>query len=296
MINIRGRALVIPIPERQIGTNFDNNAEVRYFCVDRYATGGIDLSHLNYHIDLKYAGSRYDTWMLDKEVSEDKIKFIWLIQAAHVQHPGTVWASIRGTDDEGTCKWASNAGAFYVNAPVDTPGNFDKLSELEQMERLINAALEKCENVILESSEKVDIAIEQMNAEIDRCTEMADQSISDANLAVGKANETLYMIDILLETADASVTDAAGSAQLSQSWAVGGTGVRVGEDTNNSEYHSRQAETAAQDAKNEADRASMYANFVTPDFILANNRIYINRDSTVAFGVWNNRLYLKLPT
>lgn len=42
----------------------------------------------------------------------------------------------------------------------------------------------------------------------------------------------------------------------SKSWAVGGTGTRDGEDTNNSKYHSEQAKNEADRAKAEADRAA----------------------------------------
>ena len=40
----------------------------------------------------------------------------------------------------------------------------------------------------------------------------------------------------------------------------------------------------------------MYANFVTPDFVIKDNRIYLNNDSTVDFEIYENKLYFKLPT
>lgn len=46
----------------------------------------------------------------------------------------------------------------------------------------------------------------------------------------------------------------------SESWAVGGTGTREEENTNNSKYYSQQSETQANRAKNEADRAASIAN------------------------------------
>lgn len=47
------------------------------------------------------------------------------------------------------------------------------------------------------------------------------------------------------QAAAASATQSAESATLSESWAVGGTGTREGEDTNNAEYWAGQAEEAA---------------------------------------------------
>ena len=46
----------------------------------------------------------------------------------------------------------------------------------------------------------------------------------------------------------ASVTEAENAATLAESWAVGGTGTRTGEDTNNAEYWAGQAKIEAQKA------------------------------------------------
>ena len=48
------------------------------------------------------------------------------------------------------------------------------------------------------------------------------------------------------------------------------------------------------DAKAEADRAEAYADFITPHFIIANNRLYIRDDAVGEFITANNRLYIKL--
>lgn len=47
------------------------------------------------------------------------------------------------------------------------------------------------------------------------------------------------------QNAATSATAAANSAELSESWAVGGTGSRAGEDTNNSKYWAQQSQKAA---------------------------------------------------
>ena len=54
MITVRGRELVIPVAERQIGTQFDNNSETRQFKINRLTVGGIDISNLDFRIDLRY--------------------------------------------------------------------------------------------------------------------------------------------------------------------------------------------------------------------------------------------------
>lgn len=49
-----------------------------------------------------------------------------------------------------------------------------------------------------------------------------------------------------IQQAPASASAAAASATLSESWAVGGTGSREGEDTNNAKYYCEQAQSVAQ--------------------------------------------------
>lgn len=48
-----------------------------------------------------------------------------------------------------------------------------------------------------------------------------------------------------------------GNAKLSESWAVGGTGTREGEDTDNSKYYSNVSQSASADASNTAKNAQM---------------------------------------
>lgn len=139
-----------------------------------------------------------------------------------------------------------------------------------------------------------------------------DEAEEYANQAKGYANTAGQHAQTAKNHADASAasaTNAASSAsaaansadqsddfsKLSESHSHGGTGVRPGEDTDNSKYWSEQSRAEYERVKNEADRASMYADFVEPDFILQDNRLYLNTDSTVDFKVDDNRLYFKLP-
>ena len=69
MITVRGRELVIPVAERQIGTQFDNNSETRQFKINRLTVGGIDISNLDFRIDLRYGKETKDTDVLEKEIT-----------------------------------------------------------------------------------------------------------------------------------------------------------------------------------------------------------------------------------
>lgn len=110
------------------------------------------------------------------------------------------------------------------------------------------------------------------------------------------------------ESAQASQTAAAGSASQaaqrageagdyskeSESHSHGGTGTRPGEDTDNSKYWSEQSKLEYERAKEEADWAEKFSNFVKPEFLLLNNRLYLKRGGTVSFIVANNRMYYKM--
>lgn len=73
MITVRGRELVIPVAERQIGTQFDNNSETRQFKINRLTVGGIDISNLDFRIDLRYGKETKDTDVLEKEITDEHV-------------------------------------------------------------------------------------------------------------------------------------------------------------------------------------------------------------------------------
>ncbi|WP_395546679.1 GDSL-type esterase/lipase family protein [Lacrimispora sp. HJ1] len=60
---------------------------------------------------------------------------------------------------------------------------------------------------------------------------------------------------------------AASSARLSESWAVGGTNSREGENIDNAKYHSEQSKLYSDEAEASADRAEQYAGNVDPKIL-----------------------------
>lgn len=130
-------------------------------------------------------------------------------------------------------------------------------------------------------------------------TNAANSATASANSATASAN---------------SATNASNSATLSESWAIGGTNTRTGEDTNNSMYYTQQSASSASAAAISATNAhnsqvaakisednakvsenvlQYYASFVIPRFVIANNRLYISNAAQAEFIVANNRLYIK---
>ena len=53
-----------------------------------------------------------------------------------------------------------------------------------------------------------------------------------------------------------------------ESWAVGGTGSRPGEDGSNSQFWAEKSQESAGQASREADRAAQYASIVAPGFLV----------------------------
>ncbi|WP_024734686.1 hypothetical protein [Enterocloster asparagiformis] len=185
MITVRGRQLVIPRDENQIGTTYDDNSEVRHFLIDRVTAGGMDLSHLNFRLDLEYQGEKKDTSLLDVEVREDSILLTWTIPHSCLTTAGTVWIAIRGYDDNGTVKWATNRGTVYVENTIDTPGNIPKerLTELEQLEQQIEGMKQSVDDSIIKTEEsalKADVAAQNANNAAENAASVRDDLLKRA--------------------------------------------------------------------------------------------------------------------
>lgn len=128
--------------------------------------------------------------------------------------------------------------------------------------------------------------------EINEATKALEASARASAEAAGRSEEA----------AAGSASQAAQSAgaaedysKESESHSHGGTGTRPGEDTDNSLYYSEQSRKEYERAKEEADRAEKFSGFVTPDFLMLNNQVYIKIGGTVDFILLNNQIYYKMP-
>lgn len=82
--------------------------------------------------------------------------------------------------------------------------------------------------------------IQQLAAEVTQ----AAKDVTDNLPAINAIGENIEAI----KQAPQQAANAAASATLSESWAVGGTGTRIGEDTDNAKYYARLAQQVSQDA------------------------------------------------
>lgn len=135
MIEVKGREMVIPREEFNIGTTYDAQSEMRHFHMRRVRQGGIDLAGLVFNLDLEYANGKTDTATLTKDVTNRDIDLMLTIEPTMLQVPGTVIIQIRALAEDGTVKWSSYKGAFFVEDCINTPAQYEgKITQLEQYE------------------------------------------------------------------------------------------------------------------------------------------------------------------
>ena len=260
MITVRGRELVIPVAERQIGTQFDNNSETRQFKINRLTVGGIDISNLDFRIDLRYGKETKDTDVLEKEITDEHVILTWTVSAASVQQIGTVWIALRGSDDFGTIKWATNQGFLYVGKTINTPdGAQTALSELEKLEKRID---QKTESMDAAESSRVEAEkIRQENESARLKNEAEWQKQGEAAVEAAKTATAAQ------SAASASAEAASGSAETASSAAQTATAAQSAASTSAEEAagSAEAASSAAQTATQKASEASSSASAAASD-------------------------------
>ena len=276
MITVRGRELVIPVAERQIGTQFDNNSETRQFKINRLTVGGIDISNLDFRIDLRYGKETKDTDVLEKEITDEHVILTWTVSAASVKQVGTVFIALRGSDDFGTVKWATNQGYLYVGDTINTPDGAEMaLSELEKLEKRID---QKTESMDAAESSRVEAEkIRQENesarlkneAEWQKQGEAAVEAAKTATAAqsaasasakaaagsAGTASSAAQTATTAQNAASASAEAASGSAETASSAAQTATAAQSAASTS-AEAAAGSAEAASSAAQTATQKAS----------------------------------------
>jgi hypothetical protein len=258
MITVRGRELVIPVAERQIGTQFDNNSETRQFKINRLTVGGIDISNLDFRIDLRYGKETKDTDVLEKEITDEHVILTWTVSAASVKQVGTVFIALRGSDDFGTVKWATNQGYLYVGDTINTPDGAEMaLSELEKLEKRID---QKTESMDAAESSRVEAEkIRQENESARLKNEAEWQKQGEAAVEAAKTATAAQ------SAASASAEAASGSAGTASSAAQTATAAQSAASTSaeaaagSAEAASSAAQTATQKASEASSSASAAA-------------------------------------
>lgn len=126
------------------------------------------------------------------------------------------------------------------------PGKVKRISTFEDMR-------DDMENAGAEVFEQYDAAFREILAQVQALAAQTEQ-YKDAVNSIRNDIVNTYMPQIQAAAVHASAAknsadSAADSAKLSESWAIGGTGTRVGEDTDNSKHYSKQAADLVEEAK-----------------------------------------------
>lgn len=111
-------------------------------------------------------------------------------------------------------------------------------------------------------------------SETNAATSEANAATSETNAAASEANAKTSETNAATSEANAatSETNAGDSATLAESWAVGGTGTRTGEDTDNSKYYCKRMETNLLSPKNDYDPDVTYNKM---DWVLYDNKLWL---------------------
>ncbi len=319
MIIVRNRELLIPREEFNIGTNYDGNTETREFRLNRVTAGGIDLTNLTFKLDIKYSNGNTDTAYLDKvypdtednteennkpdtggsdcecdtakilvippfpvphkppKPNNEYINLILTVTNNMLQVPGSVLIQIRGYTDDGQLKWTSYQGAFYVEEAINTPAEYTgTLTELEQLEVKISKVLNS-----EEAREEAEAKREESEAERKQ----------DFDNAVKEFEEDA---DKAFKEFEDKQIDLTKYANLSKSYAIGGSGIRDGEDTDNSKYYSEQSKESKDTAKEYMDKSKEYMedtakflNATAPNFHVDfdDGLLKYNKESSYSFSI-----------
>lgn len=273
---------------------------------------------------------------LDKAISDDFITLTWTISSLTSSHVGNAYIQLCAMTDTGSMRWLSYQAAVYIESSIETEKTTIALSELENLERRIDEkanTLDSAESSRVEAeAERVTAESERAAAEEARgIAEEEREKAENARTDTFMANETARQktfeaaeekresafgtSEAARETTfkaaederqagyDAHIADfdkdrqeLKDCATLSESWAIGGTGSRTGEDKNNSKYYSERSAEEAAAAKNSAENAAKYAQITAPDFYLDidTGRLYMKGGVGVDFKLEDGKLYWKV--
>lgn len=273
---------------------------------------------------------------LDKVISDDFITLTWTISSLTSSHVGNAYIQLCAMTDTGSMRWLSYQAAVYIESSIEAEKTTIALSELENLEKRIDEkanALDSAESSRVEAeaervtAENKRAAAEEARALAEEEREKAENARTDTFTANEAARQkTFEAAEEKRESAfdaseaareatfqateeerqagyDAHIADFDKDRQelkdyatLSESWAIGGTGSRAGEDEDNSKYYSERSAEEAAAAKNSAENAAKYAQITAPDFYLDidTGRLYMKGGIGVDFKLENGKLYWKV--
>lgn len=308
MIKVRNKVLVIPENELTIAAVGDKGSVNRVFQIPRVQPDGVDLANMIFKLNLLYLDTNEkDRDDLGKTVSDDFVTLTWTISSLTSSHTGNAYIQLCAMTDTGSMRWLSYQAAVYIESSIETEKTTIALSELENLEKRID---EKASALDLAESSRVEAEAERATAESERkaaeeARALAEEERENAFEASEAAREATFQTaeDARQAEYDAHIADFDKDRQelkdyaaSSESWAIGGTGSRAGEDEDNSKYYSERSAEEAAAAKESAETAAKYAQIIAPDFYLDidTGRLYMKGGVGVDFKLEDGKLYWKV--
>ena len=125
----------------------------------------------------------------------------------------------------------------------------NRQSTFTQSINKVNTTISNCELVINQATNKIENFDNEINQIVNEITNRAENFATTASICAFQANESAVNADISQKSAATSASIAAFSVLEAESWAHGRTGIREGENTDNSEFYCRQSELYKNESK-----------------------------------------------
>ena len=152
----------------------------------------------------------------------------------------------------------------WANAQIGRDVRKYNVSALAKLQDQTNTAVD----YVVEKGE----AIDQAAKDVETVRQEAHGAVDHANDITAEykqyADDKLAATEQERQAAQTARTGSEAAATLAESWAVGGTGARPGEDGDNSQFWAEKSQESAGQASREADRAAQYASIVAPGFLV----------------------------
>lgn len=232
MILVKNRQLLFSNNEQRIGTSYDNGSTNRAFRVDRINEDGFDMSTLIFRINLHYMDTdTTDTDILDTTITDRHIDLTWNIPDTVTAHEGAIKVQLRAFDETGIQKWSTYQSVIHVEGVLGVEPSEEGLTMLEKLDADVRSKL----NTLTASEEgRASAEEKRVQAEVSR------ESVEDERDEAETLREAAELERVKAEKQREESFDE--KSLLAKSYAVGGTGVREGEDTDNAKYYAEQAE------------------------------------------------------
>lgn len=192
MIVVKNRVLIIPNNDRYIATGYDNNVTDLQFRVDKIMSNGVDITYLDFFLDMLYEDGSVDTAILRKEVNDEYIILSLHFTNKMLSKIGAVLISLRAKDGTENVRWSSNMAALYIEDTVNAikkisfEGNifFDgKTTSLEQLEdifinlkRQIASATAKANEASEDAKVKIGAKLSEVEAKLLEYTNTSNEA------------------------------------------------------------------------------------------------------------------------